>query len=375
MSQLATYLFEMLKRDRRYRDELTPEYRALLEEFTVYLKQQQLADLTIERAIYMIGKFLAFLVKLGIMNIGSVSTDVIKTFLTTRWNEGHRLTTNISVSYLTDYFINVKKLFLYLHDNKIILINPASKIQLPEKVAILPRVILTKEEARRILDQPDAKTFYGLRDRALLEILYGCGLRNGEIRRLSIDDVNMRAGTIHIRESKGAKDRVVPLGESPKSWLERYLTFRRAIRPDLKELFLVLEYGHNPMSEGYVASIIKKYTKKAGVDKKVTPHSFRHTFATHLLEEGASTRHIQALLGHSSLESTQIYTKVAIEDIKRVHSTAHPRDGFDADEETRDLSNIKFDRSYEPRKWSKRFWKMPHATPNKRRVNHENRTK
>ncbi len=130
MSQLSMYLLGKLKNDKRYRDELTPEYQSLLEDFTIHLTQQQLSNLTIERAIYMIGKFLAFILSLRIIEVGTVTTDVINIFLSTMFRRGNQLSQHISVSYLTDYYINVKKLFAFLHDNGRIMVNPAAKIAL-----------------------------------------------------------------------------------------------------------------------------------------------------------------------------------------------------------------------------------------------------
>jgi len=352
MNQPPEYLLNKLKKDKRYREELTPEYKQLLEEFTCYIKQQQLSDQTIRRSFYMVGKFLAFVLRLKICDIGSVTADVINTFLATMAREASRFSTPISVSYHTDYHINVKKLFAFLCETKKIIINPAAKVTLPKKEDVLPRYVLTREEVKLILAQPNTQTLYGLRDRVILEILYGCGLRSGEAYKLTLDDINMSAKTIHIREAKGAKDRVVPISEMVESWLERYLLLRRLLRPDIKELFL-MEGNHEPMKEGYISTIVQKYVKQTGIAKRVVPHTFRHAFATHLLEEGAGLPHIQALLGHSSLDSTQIYTRVALTDLKKGHSMLHPRNRFNLNEDKDDLDQKGFTRRIEPRKTRK----------------------
>ncbi len=182
----------------------------------------------------------------------------------------------------------------------------------------------------------------------MLEVFYGCGLRTGEVRRLALDDINLRTGTLHIQNRKVLRIVLFLSARSQSRGLNDTLPFV-APYANLKEVFL-MDNNHTPLKECYVSTIIKRYVRKTGITKKIVPHSFRHTFATHLLEEGAPLPHIQALLGHSSLDSTQIYTRVAMTDIKKIHSMTHPRENFNVAEEQRDMDTIQFSRRYEPRK-------------------------
>ena len=308
MGQLTPVLFEKLKRDKRYKN-LTPEYKNLLEDYASYMDRQQLAYKTIQRGFFMMGKFLAFLENVLIYQISAVSPDTINTFLATMAREPSRYGKKVGISFLSDYYIHVRKLFKFLLEENRVIFDPSFKITLPQKEESLPRQVLTLEEIQNILAQPDTKTLTGIRDRAILELLYGGGLRSSEIRNLAIEDINFKDGIIHIRNSKGAKDRIIPLGKNAAGWIKRYFNLRQAIRPDLKELFLSHLFD-NPVCATNLHDIIKRCLKKAGITKKITPHSFRHTYATHLLQQGAPLRHIQALLGHSTLDSTQIYTQV-----------------------------------------------------------------
>ena len=238
MGQITPELFEKLKRDKRYKN-LTPEYRKLLEDYAYYMDREQLAYRTIQRGFYMIKRFLAFLENILVYQISTASTDIINTFLSTMAREPNRFERKNSSSFMADYYIHVKKLFKFLYNEKRILVDPTYKIpNSPYKENALPRNVLTLEEIQKILAQPDTKTLTGIRDKAILELLYGGGLRQMEIRKLSMDDVDLKNGLIHIHESKGAKDRMVPIGKTAIVWLGRYLNLRRGIRPDLKEIFM-----------------------------------------------------------------------------------------------------------------------------------------
>jgi len=167
----------------------------------------------------------------------------------------------------------------------------------------------------------------GLQARAVLEMLYGCGLRNSELRRLTVNDIDLTARILTVRLGKGQKDRKLPIGNSALHWLERYLKLRNTLSPTTP--FLFLARGEKaPLTNGGLIFIIHYYKSLAGINKKVVPHTLRHCFATHLLEEGAPLPAISALLGHNSLEATQIYTRVGIESLKKIHEKYHPREKF-----------------------------------------------
>ena len=189
----------------------------------------------------------------------------------------------------------------------------------------LPRPIPTQAEMCAILETPDVKSPMGLRDRAILELFYSTGLRRGELTRLQVDDVELVSRVVRVRQGKGHKDRLVPVGQVAARWVGEYV---RRIRPafvrDGREPALFLNQYGEGLGYGSFADVVKRYTRRALIEKNVSCHSLRHAFATHLLQEGAGVRPIQAMLGHASLESTQIYTHLVPQDVARAIERFHP---------------------------------------------------
>ena len=225
----------------------------------------------------------------------------------------------------------VRAFFRFLMKTDVLLYDPAASLELPKRKGILPRSVLTRKEIERLLAAPDATTLLGLRDRAILEVLYSTGLRNAELRALTVYDLDLDRGFVRVNEGKNAKDRVVPLGEAACRWLREYLDEARpkllaARRNATGEQTLFLSKNGRPLVPLGVIYPIRKYAKAAGIERTVTPHTMRHTFATHLLAGRADIRHIQAMLGHASVATTQIYTRVEVTDLKAVHRRCHPRE-------------------------------------------------
>jgi integrase/recombinase XerD len=179
-------------------------------------------------------------------------------------------------------------------------------------------------ECEAIINQAEPASAPGLRDRAMLETLYSTGLRRMELPGLALYDVDLTRRLVMVREGKGRKDRVVPIGERAAAWLEKYLTESRPqlVAPGVEALF-VTDYGE-PMTGLYVATKVKRYMEFAGINKPGATHLFRHACATHMLENGADIRYIQELLGHSKLTTTEIYTHVSIEKLQQIHDATHP---------------------------------------------------
>ena len=206
-----------------------------------------------------------------------------------------------------------------------LLYSPASEMELPKVVRRLPKAILSAAEAETVLAVPDVNTPIGLRDRAILETFYSTGIRRMELTRLMLQDVDRERGTLMIREGKGRKDRIIPIGERALAWITAY---RDQARPELAGLqddgTLFLNALGNPLKPFHLTCLAREYVVKSGIGKEGACHLFRHTMATLMLENGADTRYIQAMLGHASLETTQIYTKVSIRALKAVHTATHP---------------------------------------------------
>lgn len=224
--------------------------------------------------------------------------------------------------------MSVRVFFQWMTRRGEVLADPTTGVRLPKLRETLPRGIMTRREMEKVLAAPNVDTAVGLHDRALMEVLYSTGIRNSEVRHLAVGDVDVREGEMRIRCGKGGKDRMVPLGEIAGKYVELYIkTARPNIldgNPDPDRLFLGRK--GKTLSLMTLSLLIKRYVRMAGVTKAVTPHSFRHTCATHMLRGRAGLRHIQEMLGHKSLSTTQIYTRVEVGDLKRELKRCHPRE-------------------------------------------------
>jgi len=220
--------------------------------------------------------------------------------------------------------------FAFLHERGKILVNPAADFPVLRKPKRLPRGVLTNAQVMRLLAQPDTQTAIGFRDRTVMELLYSCGLRGLEVCRLTIYDADLKAHTVRINQGKGKKDRIVPLGKVAAGYVCEYLANVRPIllargqgnRRPVDRLFL---NGHGgPLNTDILRRIVRRSAKAAGLGQTVSTHGFRHACATEMLRGGASVRHVQELLGHACLTTTQLYTRVAPVDLQRVHRATSP---------------------------------------------------
>lgn len=233
----------------------------------------------------------------------------------------------ISSSTTARYMSSFKGFFSYIRKNGFIKKNPTDVLSSTRLSRKLPEV-LTVEEIDKLLDQPDNSGKLGLRDRALLELFYSSGLRVSEIIGLKISDLYLDDEIIRVF-GKGSKERIVPIGSSAIKWLKEYFINSRILleKKMASENIVFLNKNGKKLSRMGVWKIVKKYCDMAGIEKEVHPHTFRHSFATHLLEGGADLRAVQEMLGHADISTTQIYTHINRDFIKEVHSTFHPRGG------------------------------------------------
>jgi integrase/recombinase XerD len=218
----------------------------------------------------------------------------------------------------------LRAFFKWLTVENHILYNPAADLEVPRVPRQLPKVLLSVADVEHVLAQPDVETPMGLRNRAMLETLYSTGIRRLELSRLKLYDVDTEHGTLMVRQGKGRKDRLVPLGERACRWIDRYLVEVRPqliIEPDHGMLF-VTDYGE-PFEKNRLGDMVKRYMRLAGFENGAC-HAFRHAMATHMLEAGCDIRYIQAMLGHSELSTTEIYTQVSIGKLKEIHAATHP---------------------------------------------------
>jgi integrase/recombinase XerD len=244
----------------------------------------------------------------------------------------HRTTKGnlVSPDTLRQWLSCVRGFFWWMNESGRLVHDPSERLKLPRKSRTLPHV-LSESDIAQLIETPVVHTALGLRDRALMEVLYATGIRLAEAHKLDLYDVDTSTGLLVVRQGKGGRDRVVPLTENACTWLSRYITSARAelaagLRPrrttknkslskaPTPALWLSLE-GRR-LSKQMIAQRITGYVDQTGI--KATPHTFRHSCATHLLRGGASIRHVQRLLGHRGLETTEIYTHVEVEDLRHV---------------------------------------------------------
>lgn len=272
--------------------------------------------------------FFAYLEEIGVKAAKRVTRDHLEAYrlrLVEHRVHGDR---GYSVSTLCLKVRAVRRLFEYLEAMNRILVNPAETFKEPKKETRLPRVVLTAKETRRILDAPNLSLEIGIRDRAMLEVFYSTGVRLEELLRLTIFDCDLQGGLLRVNNGKGAKDRVVPLGRHAMKFLQTYLA---KVRPSYAmgnraERCLFVGRLGVPLSQQAVQKAVRNYARAAGIRKKVTPHTFRHTFATELVRNGADITAVQKMLGHADLSSTQLYTHVAGVEVKKTHRLSHPRE-------------------------------------------------
>lgn len=218
----------------------------------------------------------------------------------------------------------LRRFFRYLMQEKFISENPMVQVSSPKQAHPLPQV-LTETEVNSLLDAPDTSTKYGCRDRAILETMYATGLRVSELVHLKLDDLHLEMGLIQTL-GKGNKERIIPIGDVAIDWLNRYL---RDSRPQLlknrQSPYVFLNAHGSGLSRQSIWKKIKQYVALVGIKKDVTPHTLRHSFATHILENGADLRVLQELLGHSDISTTQIYTHISKKRMTEVYRKYHPR--------------------------------------------------
>lgn len=299
-----------------------PKMWVELDQFLHYIKnQRQYSDLTIEAYRSDLSQFIEFAENNHdnrTIDAQDVDTLLIRNFL------GHLLKLGLEKRSIARKLSAVKSFFKYLFRNEIIMINPASVVTAPKKDYKLPTV-LSIDQARKLMELPPNDTFEGLRDRAILELLYGSGLRLGEILNLRKEDVDLSSDYVRVL-GKRNKERILPVGSYSKKALLEYLKIRTEEIKHFKDPAVIFVNAKgNKLYPLAVQNMTKKYMMQLSEQEHLSPHVLRHTFATHLLDQGADLLVVKELLGHESLSTTQIYTHVSMERLKKVYRQAHPR--------------------------------------------------
>lgn len=296
-----------------------------LSEYLVHLKiERNLADNSIESYKRDLQQYINFLEEEGITDWSAIDRYSIVLFLQRLKEEGKSESTIIRMT------SSLRQFHQFLRQEKITKTDPMQNIQTPKKMESLPKV-LSMKEVEQLLETPDVNTEIGLRDRAILEVMYATGMRISELVHLTLDELHLTMGFIQT-VGKGNKERIIPIGGEATRWLNEYLEYCRPLferRANEETPYVFLNARGKGLTRQGVWKNIKKTVQIAGIKQNVTPHMLRHSFATHLLENGADLRVVQELLGHSDISTTQIYTHITKARMKDVYEKYHPRANFD----------------------------------------------
>ena len=291
----------------------------LKEYLTILRLEKNLSENTISSYESDLRKFLDYLDTISIGDLNEVTSRIVVDYFELQRGE------KINSATTARYRSTLKGFFNYLVINKYVLKDPTETLGSTKIARKLP-VVLSFNEIEEILKKPDVNETLGLRDKALLELDYSSGLRVSELINLKINDIYFDEEVIRVF-GKGSKERIVPVGSSARNWVKEYLIKARPLLEKKSKSFSIvfLNSRGTKLSRMGVWKIFDRYTKEAGIQKEVHPHTFRHSFATHLVEGGADLRAVQEMLGHSDISTTQIYTHIDREYIKQVHRDFHPR--------------------------------------------------
>ena len=293
--------------------------------FREYLQMRNLAASTVLAYTREVRPFLELMTTCGLASVAGLTRTHLEEYRTELFYQeyrGRRLTLKTQSARL-----NAVRCFVrFLVRQEYLLVDVAAGLDLPKVPRSLPRTVLSEPEALRLLERPELGTTLGLRDRAILEILYGTAIRNAELRLLTLGQLDWARKLLQIH-GKGDKMRLVPLGEEAEIWLEEYLAKARPLlaRAGSPPLVFLSSRGKK-LTSACLSARVLCWARQSGLTKHVTPHCLRHSCATHMLRRGANLRYLQELLGHSQAQTTELYTRVELSDLRKVLLRCHPRE-------------------------------------------------
>ncbi len=293
-------------------DELTQNYIDYL------IIEKGLSDNSLMSYSSDLAKFITFLEKNKIHDLNDVDATIMLAWLVDLAKKG------LSAKSRARHIITIRGLYKFLVAEKKITKSPLKDIDIPKIGLALPKIMSINEVAT-LLDAPDIRKPLGMRNSAMMEIMYGAGLRVSELIALRLQDINLDANFVRVM-GKGSKERLVPIGSKARTITQKWIKEGRT--PHLNKIsspYLFVARAGKPMTRQSFWKIIKKYALAANISKNITPHTLRHSFATHLLEGGADLRSVQTMLGHSDISTTQIYTHISREYLVKMHQKYHPR--------------------------------------------------
>ncbi|MGH7995554.1 MAG: site-specific tyrosine recombinase XerC [Opitutaceae bacterium] len=290
-----------------------------------WLEERAYSPRTLVGRQWALRAFLGWAHERGLIRPEAITKPVLESYQRWLWRYAQGNGKPLSVQTQRARLNAVQRLFAWLCRENLLPGNPASDLELPR----MPRRSLPKtldtEEVKALLAVPDVGDPLGVRDRAILEVFYATGIRRSELVKLDVSDLDRSLGTLWVRQGKGGKDRVVPVGEHAWHWVERYLSeCRPRLEVSAREYALFLTGYGERFSAGSLGNWVRVTMKAAGIDRTGSCHLLRHSCATHMLENGADIRFIQQLLGHAKLDTTQVYTEVTIRQLREVHARCHP---------------------------------------------------
>jgi integrase/recombinase XerD len=300
-------------------------FAALSAAFFEWMRVKNYSDRTVENRQHYLERFTVWCIERGITQPAEVTKALLERYQRHlyhyRKENGQPLTFGSQFTHL----VPVRAFFKWCARQNHTLYNPAGELEMPRLEKRLPKHVLTAGESDRVLNQANVTDPLGLRDRAILETFYSTGMRRRELSGLKLYDLDIERGTVMVRQGKGKKDRMIPIGSRALAWIDKYVLEVRptlARQPDDGTLFLSNQ--GDTFSPNRLTQMVREYVDGAQLGKSGACHLFRHTMATLMLENGADIRFIQAMLGHAELSTTQIYTQVSIRKLKEIHSLTHP---------------------------------------------------
>ncbi|MCH6259227.1 site-specific tyrosine recombinase XerC [Puniceicoccaceae bacterium K14] len=301
-------------------------FAALRDMHLDYLAIRNYASTTVRNRENYINRFALWCEERSLVQPGQITKQILERYQ--KWLFNYRDPKNgKKLSFRSQHarLLPLRAFFKWLCQRDLLPANPAADLDLPRVEKRLPRHVLNPREAELVLGQADTLTAMGLRDRAMMEVLYSTGIRRMEIANLKVYDLDPDRMLVFVRLGKGKKDRMVPIGERALAWTNRYLEESRpSLESTKSDDALFLTNLGEAFTPNRLTQMVRDYVKAADLGKTGSCHLFRHAAATHMLENGADTRMIQALLGHARLETTQIYTHLSIKQLQQVHAATHP---------------------------------------------------
>ncbi len=302
-------------------------WQTLLNAHIAALEVKNFSPDTISQRAKYIRWFALWCLERSIAKPGDVTKPLVERYQRHLYNHRDAKGKPMSFPSQHKHLSHVRSYFSWLARHNHILFNPASELELPKIGFRLPKAVLSANEADKVLEQPNVNDACGLRDRAIMEIFYSCGIRRRELAELKLYSIDRDRKTLMVYQGKGKKDRLIPIGNRALQWIENYLEEGRPkLIVDPNEQTLFLTTLGLPLEPDSLTEYVRRYVDSAEIGKKGSCHMFRHTMATLMLENGADIRYIQAMLGHADIRTTQIYTQVSIRKLQQIHKLTHPAD-------------------------------------------------